>query len=130
MVQGPLKFLVTSHEFNHVGHVLRNEEIVLPGIALGVGVHALGTVGVWVERLHPLAVLVLGAEEPRLGIIEIVVEVRATVEVLVVSLLAEVLGQAGHAGIVIGVLERDGYRLALTRLRQIAILLEHRPGRL
>lgn len=52
-VQPANKRFLATHQTNKVGHVLRHVPVVLPGIALGIGIASVGTITQRVERLQP-----------------------------------------------------------------------------
>ena len=112
--------LHTAKEVDESLRVLRHKPHVLPGVTLH---EARLFVTEWVERLNPVALVVLRLEEARSGVEEVTIKLAALDETLVVGLLAEFLCNGSHAPVVEGLFHSDGHADVLLVLRHVAALL-------
>ena len=123
LVKAVDKGFLATHQTNEVLYILWHIPVVLPSIALGIRIAAIGTIAQWVEWLQPLAITVLALEESIGWIEEVAIILAALHKALVDIFLTEFLGKLCHAPIIEGLFQGDGYRLRQNVLWHITIFL-------
>lgn len=121
-VQPANKRFLATHQTNKVGHVLWHVPVVLPGIALGIGIASVGTITQRVERLQPFPVTILSLKESIGRIEQVAIKPASLHKAFVNILLSQSFGKQGHTPVIERLLQSDRYRLRLDIFWHITIL--------
>ncbi len=108
LVQPRDKFVVAAQFGDQAGNIVQHEEVVLPGVGLGVFVEIDAVHFFFTERRHPASVRIFAAHEAG-GRIKNILPILRTLGIFFGQIVfAERLGQPRDAGIVVGIFQDFG----------------------